>query len=178
MNTQNNKTRPGINEQVRMEELSETEGRIIDLLSRKYWYITRIEPYKYGLNQCHVAFMKPVDYVSQNFNISRELIMILSPFENFEPRTLDVLDELDVQQLRLEEICCIVVSHDQNIESVINQYQRSNKESRIFIPFYYKNLLKENNDEYVINQMRSYFYSRDLFWYTRPASQGIIFLWS
>lgn len=158
-----NVTRHGINGKVRLEQLADDERQIIDLLSRKYWYITRVEQHTYGTNQCHVAFLKPVEYVTQNFNISRELIMIMSSYPTFEARTLDVLDDLDVQELRLEEICCIVVSHDPNIENVIKQYQLSNKESRIFIPFYYKNLLQENNDEYAINQMRSYFYTRDLF---------------
>lgn len=158
-----NKTRPGINDKAMTEKLSPEDLRIVDLLSRKYWYVTRIEQHTYGTNSCHVVFMKPVEYVTQNFNIRRELILIMSPYSTFEPRTLDVLDTLDVQQLRLEEICCIIVSHDPNIENVIRQYQKSNKESRVFVPFFYEELQIDENDEFVINRMRTYFYARDLF---------------
>lgn len=156
-------TRPGINNQVNLEALSKEEKEIIKLLAKKYWYITRIENQENDRSSYRVVFLKPVNFITQSFNLTREIVMILSPYSSFEPRALDVLDQLDAQLLRLEEICCFVASKDPNIESALRSFMQSNTESRVVVPFTYEDLINSHDDEYVINQMRRFFYSRDLF---------------
>lgn len=159
-----NKTYPGIYPNAKMDCLSDKEQRIIKNISRKYWYVTRVERQAFTKNATFkVAFLKPVDYITQNFNLNREVVLILSQYESFEARALDVLDNLDAQLLRLEEICCMVASNDDNIEVVINELLKSNNESRIIVPFTYSELLNEADEELVINKMRKHFFSRDLF---------------
>ena len=85
---------PGINYQVKMNFLGSEECTIIQKLAEKYWYVTRVENKGNGKSSCTIAFLKPVDYITQNFNLIREVVLILSPYESFEPRTLDVLDNL------------------------------------------------------------------------------------
>ena len=109
---------PGINPAVELKDLSAEERSIIRNISKKYWHITRIELHKNNRSKYNVVFLKPIEYITQNFNLIREVVLILSPYLSFEPRSLDVLDELDIETLRLEEVCCMVASKDPNIEEV------------------------------------------------------------
>ena len=160
---ESNKTTPGINYQINSDLLSSEEYTIIKKLAKKYWYVTRIEQKNYNKSSYSIAFLKPVDYITQNFNLIREVVLIMSSYQSFEARTLDVLDDLNVQLLRLEEICCFVASKDVNIENVLNNFLKSNTESRVVVPFTYEEILSSNDDEFLINRMRACFYSRDLF---------------
>lgn len=168
-------TTPGINYQVNQVSLNDEERTIINNLSKKYWYITRVEEQGDSRSSCRVVFLKPVDYITQNFNLVREVVLILSPYNVFEPRALDVLDGLDAQKLRLEEICCFVASKDTNIEKKLNAILQTNTESRVVVPFTYEDLLDSRNEDVVINQMRRCFYSRDLFGIQEALKKEIYF---
>lgn len=166
---------PGINYQVKMNFLGSEECEIIKKLAEKYWYVTRVENKGNGKSSCTIAFLKPVDYITQNFNLIREVVLILSPYESFEPRTLDVLDNLDTQLLRLEEVCCLVASKDSKIENILNVFLKSNTESRVMVPFTYKELITSKEDEFLVNRMRKCFYSRDLFGIQDPLKKELYF---
>lgn len=172
---ESNKTTPGINYQINSDLLSSEEHTIIKKLAKKYWYVTRIEQKNYNKSSYSIAFLKPVDYITQNFNLIREVVLIMSSYQSFEARTLDVLDDLNVQLLRLEEICCFVASKDVNIENVLNNFLKSNTESRVVVPFTYEEILSSNDDEFLINRMRACFYSRDLFGIQDPLKKELYF---
>lgn len=170
-----NKTTPGINYQVNLDILSSDESTIINKLAHKYWYVTRIEKKSYNKSSYCIAFLKPVDYITQNFNLIREVVLIMSPYQSFEARTLDVLDDINVQLLRLEEICCLVASKDNNIQYVLNNILKSNTESRVVVPFTYEEIISSPDDDFLINRMRSCFYSRDLFGIQDPLKKELYF---
>ena len=164
MGTTVNKTYPGIYPFAKIDCLSQEEKVIVENISKKYWYVTRVERQAFTQKATfNVAFLKPVDFITQNFNLNREIVLILSHYDTFEARALDVLDNLDAQRLRLEEICCMVASNDSNIETVINNLLKSNNESRIIVPFTYSELLGDESGDLVVNKMRRHFFSRDLF---------------
>lgn len=164
MGTTVNKTYPGIYPFAKLDCLSQEEKVIVENISKKYWYVTRVERQAFTQKATfNVAFLKPVDFITQNFNLNREIVLILSHYDTFEARALDVLDNLDAQRLRLEEICCMVASNDSNIETVINDLLKSNNESRIIVPFTYSELLGDESGDLVVNKMRRHFFSRDLF---------------
>lgn len=165
----------GINRAAHLELLSPEERNIIDLLSRRLWYVTRIERKKLGECFYNIALIKPTDDISQTFNLTREIVVIFSSYQVFEPRAFDVLDELNVQELRLEEICSIIISKDPNITKAINDILKSNQESRIFIPFSYGELHNENLDNYFLDKMRRCFFSRDLFGIQDPLKKELYF---
>ena len=170
-----NKTTPGINYQINRDILSREESIIIEKFAKKYWYITRIEKKGNNKSSYNIAFLKPVEYITQNFNLVREVVLIMSPYQSFEARALDVLDNLDVQLLRLEEICCLVASKDINIENVLNNFLKSNTESRVVVPFTYEEIISSHDDEFLINRMRTCFYSRDLFGIQDPLKKELYF---
>ncbi len=175
METNKQTIHPGINPLVNLDVLSIEEKKIVKKLAKKYWHVTRIESHETTSSCYRVVFLKPVDYITQNFNLVREIVLILSPYNTFEPRTLDVLDQLNIQGLRIEEVCCMVASKDPNIEKVLNDFMKSNTESRVVIPFTYNDLNNTSDDEFVVNQMRKFFYSRDLFGIQDPLKKELYF---
>lgn len=168
-------TTPGINPQAKLGLLSADEKQIVNNLSKKYWYVTRVVNIGGERSSYNVVFLKPVDYITQNFNLTREVVLIFTPYSAFEPRTLDVLDDSEIRVIRLEEVCCLVVSKDPDIERVLNTFMKSNAESRVIVPFTYDELLDSNNAEFIIGQMRRCFYSRDLFGIQDPLKKELYF---
>lgn len=154
----------GINKKVNLDGFTDKEIEILKILSKKYWQVTRAESTRIPSGVYRLVLMKPGEYIKQNFNLQREVVLVFSPYENFEPRSFDAIEYLNAQELRLEEICSLIVSKDQKIDAKINLIIKGQKESRVFIPFSYNEVLEQSDDlEYLINKMRECFYSRDLF---------------
>ena len=158
-----NTTTPGVNKDTNFHLLNEEESKIVDLLSRKYWYVTRVDRINIAGSNYNTVLIKPTKQISIAFNLYREVIVVFSNYKNFEPRSLDAVDSLNVQELRLEEICYIIISKDDDVGKKINAYLKSNQESRVIIPFTYSELLETSDDEFVPNRFRQLFYQRDLF---------------
>lgn len=156
-------TIPGINQSARVDYLTNEERTIVEKLYKKLWYVTNIQNVNCGNSVYRIVLLKPTDVIRESFNINREIVAVFSDYDTFEPRAFDVLDEMNVQEMRLEEICSIIISKDETVDAKINMILKSNQESRVLVPFTYQELLDGNIDDLFINRMRSKFYSRDLF---------------
>lgn len=163
MNYIQNNTTPGVNKDTNLHFLNEEEANIVDLFSRKYWYVTRVDRVNIAGSNYNTALIKPTKQISIAFNLYREVVVVFSNYDVFEPRSLDAVDSLNVQELRLEEICYIIVSKDNDVSRKISTYLKSNQESRVIIPFTYAELLETSDDEFIPNRLRQLFYQRDLF---------------
>ena len=64
-------------------------------------------------------------YCLKIVNLYREVVVVFSNYKSFEPRSLDAVDELNIQELRLEEICYIIISKDDEVSKKIDQLQKS-----------------------------------------------------
>lgn len=170
-----NKTTPGIKTGLELKMFNPEELSIIQLFARKQWYITRVEDVNIANGRYKVVLAKPTMAISECFNIYREVVILFSPYESFEARCIDAIDYLDVQELRLEEICSIVISNDKNIEQAVNRILKVNQESRIIVPFSYEELLNNGSDEYIMEKLRSKFYCRDLFGIHDPLKKDLYF---
>lgn len=145
------------------EGFSSTEKKIVSVF-RRYWYITKADNIKIGSSEYKYILIKAPAYLTNLFNISAEIIVVFSDYENFEPRTFDAYDNVkDRLELgRVENLCGVLVSNDEDVENRIKLYN-SDKETRTIIPFSYRELC-DNNDSYLFrNKFQKYFYSRDLF---------------
>lgn len=155
--------------------LNDEEKKIVRKLSQHNWYITRVSKISLGGGNYGYALIKPVDSIARLFNIYREMLVVFSSYEKFEPRAFDVIDKLNVQELRLEEICYIIISRDPDIGNAINKILKSNQESRVLVPFTYEELSSENIDDIFVNRMRHEFFSRDLFGIQDPLKCDLYF---
>lgn len=170
-----NNTKPGCNPDLNFGFLNEDEIKIVDFLSRKYWYVTRLNRITIAGSTYNTLFIKPTREISIGFNLYREIVVVFSNYDKFMPRSLDAVDNLDIQELRLEEICCVIVSKDNDVSTKIASYLKSNQESRVIIPFTYSELLETEDNEFVPNRFRMLFYQRDLFDIQDPLQTDLYF---
>ncbi|MBI9050229.1 MAG: ATP-binding protein [Anaerolineaceae bacterium] len=171
------KTNPGFNKQFKLKKFPVEEQNILKKLSKE-WYITNSgEEFKLGNSIFRYFLMKPTQLFTEMFNIDRELICVFSPYNNFEPRTLDAFDYVStkMQNLRIENACKILISNDDSVEETIASLLKSDPEQPIVIPFSYNELNQNYDDFFLRNRFRRHFYTRDLFSFLSPLKKDLYF---
>jgi len=171
----------GIRKDVNLSYFDGEEMRIINLFA-EHWLVTRGSEVRLNNSTCKAILIKPTELYKEMFNVVREIIVVFSPYTIFEPRSIDAVDKavetlsLELANLRVEEICSVIISKDIDIENKINNLLMNNKESKVIIPFNYSELAKNNLDEYFIqNRFRKYFYNRDLFGFSSAIQKESYF---
>ena len=173
------RVRPGINPQVILSHFDDQERQILNRISRD-WYLTNggtnisLSP----TSKYRYALIKPTDIFQEMFNIDREMIVLFSPYENFEPRTLDAIFTATSQHqaLRIERICSVLVSKDPGVAYKLRELLKNDQEAQIVVPFTYDELSSVNTDPYFFrNRFIEYFYARDLFASESPLRKDLYF---
>lgn len=175
------KVDPGIHPKVLagLSRFSADEQKIIKRLGVD-WYVTN--PGK-QLNlgpssNYQYLLVKPVDIFQEMFNLTREIVLVFSSYENFEPRTLDAISvaHQNHQMLRLERICSILVSKDTEIENKLKELLKNDHEAQIVVPFTYDELLNNSSDPFFFrNRFKKHFFTRDLFASEAPLKKDLYF---
>lgn len=173
------RVRPGLNPQVKTHHYSTDEKDIISHISKE-WYVTNGgSEFKLGPTSTYRYFLiKPTDVYREMFNLEREIVVIFSPYENFEPRSLDAIDWAFKrhQELRLERICSILISKDPQVEFKLQDLLKKDQEAQIVIPFSYSELLSRRDDAFFFrNRFKNHFYTRDLFAVEAPLKTDLYF---
>lgn len=166
----------GIHHSFPWDMFPEREKQIIKNLGRE-WYITKGGKIKIAASTYYFFLLQPTALYNAMFNIDRELIAVLSPYETFETRTVNVFDSVkkNLQELRTENVCRILISEDSKIEEKINNWLKSDPEQPIVVPFSYTELLSSYDDFFIRNRFRKHFYSRDLFSFLSPLKRDLYF---
>ena len=171
--------RPGFNPNIKLDHFDEKERKILERIA-KDWYVTNgggdillsnTSVYRYVL-------IKPTDIFKEMFNIDREMVALFSPFESFEPRTLDAISKATSQHqaLRIERICSILVSKDPGISYKLRELLKNDQEAQIVVPFTYAELSALDTDPYFFrNRFIEHFYARDLFASESPLRKDLYF---
>lgn len=178
MSGEENGVYPGLHPFVELDHFKDDEKKIIHRLSHE-WYVTNGGgEFRLGLKSNYRYFLiKPVKIFQEMFNLEREIIVIFSPYGRFEPRTLDAIDYVSRkhQALRLEKICSVIISKDDNIEDNLQELLKNEKESQVVIPFSYIELIGNDDPFFIRNRFKKYFYSRDLFAFESPLKKDLYF---
>ena len=97
----------GIHPQFALDRFKATEKTIINKL-KEFWYVTSSGDSLKIKNSTYDYFLiKPTTQFTEKFNLDREIVCLFSPYENFEPRTLDVFDTIfqKMPKSRVENLC-------------------------------------------------------------------------
>jgi hypothetical protein len=176
--TEVSKITPGIHPNATLENFNEEEKKIIKKLSSD-WYITNSGgTIKLSVTSFYKYFLlKPTAKYQELFNIEREIIVVFSDYNDFEPRTLDAFDYVinQYQELRIEKVCSVLISKDENIEAKIRDLLKSDPEYQIIVPFYFKEITENSDPYFVRNRFQEHFYSRDLFAFQSPLKKDLYF---
>lgn len=169
---------PGINRSTRTNHFNKEEEYILNFFA-KDWYITNgggkitinaSSHYKYFL-------MEPTRDYQAMFNLDKEVLVLFSPYEKFEARSITVFDDIyeRYSDLRLENVCCVLISKDNNIKERIQKLVLGDPESRVIIPFSYKEFQESTNTYFLKNRFKNFFFERDLFAFGSPITKDIFF---
>ena len=136
--------RPGLHSSIseRTANFPNEELRIIYKLSKE-WYVTNAREFSIGQSSRYrYALVKATSTYREMFGFEREIIVIFSPYELFQARSIDAIDTLaqsvldKYQALRIERICSMLFSKDPNIERKISDILRESQaqDSQVIVP--------------------------------------------
>lgn len=154
-----------------------SEEKYITRQFSQFFGVTFSRQGKFKTTDYVMAFLKPDEKLRESFNMFNEVLLLFSPYTSFERRSLDFIDKtLSEYENRLDKVCIFIVSKDNEIENVIKQINTENKDSKILVPFTYKEILDNNLSKNELdNRLRKYFYSRDLFALESPLKTDAYF---
>lgn len=155
-----------------------TEKQAINIISKEFYITNGGENINLGFNsEYRYIIISPTEIYKDMFNLDREIIVVFSPYETIEARTLDVFEYIakKYSALRIEKICNVLVSADKNVESSLNDLIKNEPETQVIIPFHYDELQKISDQYFFRNRFRKYFYTRDLFAFEGPLKKDIYF---
>lgn len=168
---------PGMNPKARLSSFPESEAVIVANLAKEFYITTGAKTLKLGKSEYRYFFIKFPDDKASAFGARDEIIVLLSPFENFEPRTLDAIEKIQDLNLgfRLDKICAFVISKDNNFLSILNRTIKSHKESRLVTPFTYNELSEPQGHDFFRQRIKQYFFERNLFDFDSPLRKDLYF---
>lgn len=122
--------------------------------------------------------LKPEEFMKEAFGFDKEMMLVYSPFEQMEPRSIQAIDELYRQYPfagRVDTLNCFFISDDTNVEEWIKA-SASSENVRIIVPFSTQEAIDNRSDPwYIRNKLRKYFFGLDLFGYTLPLNDDTYF---
>lgn len=167
----------GIHPKFALQRFSASEKAIVNKL-KNFWYVTSSGESLQIKNSTYDYFLiKPTTQFTEKFNLDREIVCLFSPYTNFEPRTLDVFENIfqKLPKSRVENLCSILISKDNNVEELVKKISNSDPEQKLIIPFTYDEIYHSVNSELYDNRFRKVFYSRDLFAFKSPLKKDSYF---
>ncbi len=173
------KTTAGINPMFKGDHFSVEERKIISVLSKTFYitnggstlHLGKTSDYRYCL-------VKPTDFFGEQFNLTREITIVFSDYDSFEPRTLDAISEIykrNEQKFRIDKICSIIVSKDCSVVEKIHDILKHDVEMQVIIPFTFSELSISDQTDLITHRFRTHFYDRDLFAFESPLKKDIYF---
>lgn len=123
---------------------NEDEIKVANQLS-KFFKITFSKEGTFKTTSYVFNFLQPGEEFREYYNLYHEVLLLFSPYIEFESRTLDFVDKtLEEFDNRLDKVCVFLVSRDGDIETKINGLNTANKDSRIIVPFTYAEILQRD----------------------------------
>ena len=175
----NVKTYAGIHSMVNLASFSDEERKVIKTLGDIFYVTNSGQKIVLGSSsEYRYCLVKPTDFFCEQFNLRREITVIFAEYEHFEPRTFDAISEVyrrNQQHFRIDRICSIIISKDNNIEDEIHHILKNDTEMQVVIPFRYSELQGGDKTQLVTKRFRDYFYERDLFAFESPLKKDIYF---
>lgn len=178
-NTTQIKTSPGINPMFSSNHFTDEERNIISVLAKTFYVTNGGTTLNLGTTSTYrYCLIKPTDFFSEQFNLTREISVIFSDYETFEPRSFDAISEIyrrNTQKFRIDKICSIVISKDPSVVEKIYNILKHDLEMQVIIPFTYSELSLGNQTDLITHRFRTHFYDRDLFAFESPLKKDIYF---
>lgn len=169
---------PGIHPNFAYDIYTGEEKTIIKRFSSEWFITSGTQPLTLSEKSTYRAFLgKPCDPSAKMFNLEREIVAVFSNYDEFEVRTIDAFEAASnrFNPLRIDPICRVLVSRDNNIVERIKDILKNDPELPIIIPFTYDELINNRDPALILNRFRQHFFSRDLFAFESPLKRDTYF---
>jgi hypothetical protein len=124
-------------------------------------------------------FLKPHDNIREAFGFEQELMLVYSPYNTLEPRSIQAAEQFlqeEPARGRVERLTYLLVSDMLDAPDWIKNYVSGNQETRLIAAFASQDLRAQTADAwYVRNELRKQFYGRDLFDFRLPLEHDTYF---
>lgn len=168
---------PGINPRAQVNNLPQEEQTIARVLSKDFYITGGFNEVSIGTSKYRYFFLRFPDDKAITYGVRDEIIVLLSAFENFEPRTLDAIEKIQEENsgFRLDKISAFVISKDSDFIEKLNKTIKTQKECRIITPFTYSELQSPKNTDFYRQRIKQFFFERNLFDFDSPLRRDLYF---
>lgn len=147
----------------------------------KFGWISFSREQNFKSSSYSIHFFKPVEKLKQLYNLGDEVLILCcnDSLMNFKSRTKDFIDYLLGTQSeyrnRLDKVTCFIIDDCDDIEGIIKNDRVENPDTRLIIPFSYRELEQGIDAEKLQGRMRTFLYERDLFGVASPLRDDNLF---
>ncbi|WP_349779642.1 hypothetical protein [Xanthomonas sp. WHRI 7065] len=168
---------PGINPRALLRNFPSEEQEIVKNLSADFYITGGFKEVSMGQSVYRYFFLKFPDDKAAAFGVKDEVIVLLSPFEQFEPRTLDAIEKIQEKNpgFRLDKISAFVISKDNKFIEKLGTTIKTQKESRLITPFTYDELSGPKPTAYFRKRIKDFFFERNLYDFDSPLRRDLYF---
>jgi len=168
---------PGINPRALVNNLPREEQAIARALSTDFYITGGFKSVSIGNSEYRYFFLRFPDDKANAYGLRDEIIVLLSPFENFEPRTLDAIEKIQDENpgFRLDKISAFVISKDGDFIEKLNKTIKTQKECRLITPFTYEELQSSKDSNFYRQRIKQFFFERNLYDFDSPLRRDLFF---
>lgn len=168
---------PGINPKALVKNLPKEEQTIARVLATDFYITGGFNNIYMGNSEYRYFFLRFPDDKANTYGVRDEIIVLLSPFENFEPRTLDAIEKIQDANpgFRLDKISAFVISKDGDFIEKLNRTIKTQKECRLITPFTYEELRSNNDSNFYRQRIKQFFFERNLYDFDSPLRRDLYF---
>ncbi len=155
------------------------EQRVLSRMEQMF-HLTRHGQITIGAQQSHYryALIKPCGKMRGILHTDREVLALFSSYDEFQPRSIDAFDhilEQSSEKFRIEKVARILVSGDTSIGKKLKTLFESRPDAPIVIPYHYSEFSPTASDSKIIDRVREFTFSRDLFSMSSPLRSELYF---
>lgn len=157
-------TFPGVHPNLNFHAFDRDEAKIIGFLAKSF-YLTQASSVLVGNSTYRFVLSRPADLIQHVLNYDREIVVLFSPYETFEARSLESYRQIEQRfpAVRLERTIRFFFSRDRKIVEKIDRFLSQNQDFPILCAFYYDDFQSISTVQNMAESIRQLFFSRDLF---------------
>lgn len=174
-----NELRPGRHPKFDITLFEPAEQRVLRRMEMLF-HLTRHGEITIGnqKSKYRYALVKPCGNMRGILHTDREVLVVFSSYNEFQPRSIDAFDHIiseSSEEFRVEKVARILISGDPKIGKKLRSLFESKPDAPIVVPYYYSEFSLASSDASIIARVREFTFSRDLFSMSSPLRSELYF---
>lgn len=129
-----------------------------------------------GETEVVVAYLKPEQAIAEQLGLEREMLLVYSPYPQFQARTIKLHDEVYLgERTRLDPLGTIIVGDDPATAEKIQEYIATDQERAPIVAFSRATIESLHDATRLRDQLVRQLFTRDLFSVESPLTRDVLF---